>query len=82
MCSAIDCPFDILARFVKYFNALINTMQETQDVPRCSLGDACSLGLASFCEQASDVPSRLELEFTKLSRLAREHERGWNRLAD
>ena len=32
-------------------------------------------------EQASDVPSRLELEFTELSRLAREHERGWNRLA-
>ena len=32
-------------------------------------------------EQASDVRSRLELEFTELSRLAREHERGWNRLA-
>jgi hypothetical protein len=52
------------------------------DVPRGSLGDACSLGLASSSlEQASDVRSRLELEFTELSRLAREHERGWNRLA-
>ena len=28
MCSAIDCPFNILARFVKYFNALMNTIQE------------------------------------------------------